>query len=54
MKSGSVLAFVLAVGIHLFFYYQSQHCVSKSPWREIILNCLNRKTDGEEYYSMRG
>ena len=51
ISQSSVLGFVLAVSIH-FFHYQIQHCASKGPWSEIILNYLNKKTNGGEYYSM--
>ena len=51
ISQSSVLGFVLAVSIH-FFHYQTQHCASKGPWSEIILNYLNKKTNGGEYYSM--
>ena len=50
ISQSSVLGFVLAVSIH-FFHYQTQHCASKGPWSEIILNYLNKKTNGGEYYS---
>ena len=51
ISQSSVLGFVLAVSIH-FFHYQTQHCASTGPWSEIILNYLNKKTNGGEYYSM--
>ena len=51
ISQSSVLGFVLAVSIH-FFHYQTQHRASKGPWSEIILNYLNKKTNGGEYYSM--
>lgn len=53
VSQSSVLGFVLAVSIY-FFHYQTQHCASEGPWSEIILNYLNKKTDGGEYYSMYG
>lgn len=44
----SVPAFALAVGTYLPSGCHCQPWTAQDPWGETILNCPNRKTDGED------